>query len=89
LSTRGFTPREAAAILLVDRIVIDPHSVDDLFAELREHFGDEEIIEPPREEFLHLGRNSEHGCSPRYGSRWRIIARNSPARLRPFRRRRE
>jgi len=87
LSTRGFTPREAAAILLVDRIVIDPHSVDDLFAELREHFGDEEIIEPPREEFLHLGRNSEHGCSPRYGSR--IIARNSPARLRPFRRRRE
>jgi hypothetical protein len=50
--------------LLVDRIVIDPHSVDDLFAELREHFGDEEIIEPPREEFLHLGRNSEHGCSP-------------------------
>src|SRR5207237_5458978 len=41
-----FTPREAAAISLVDRIVVDPHSVDDaLFAELRRHFSDEEIIE--------------------------------------------
>src|SRR5207253_8004207 len=41
-----FTPREAAAISLVDRIVVDPHSVDDaLFAELRKHFSDEEIIE--------------------------------------------
>jgi hypothetical protein len=59
LSTRGLTPGETAAISLVDRIVIDPHNVDDLFAELREHFGDEEIIERPREEFLHLGRNSE------------------------------
>jgi len=41
-----FTSRETAAISLVDRIVIDPHSVDDaLFAELRKHFSDEEIIE--------------------------------------------
>jgi alkylhydroperoxidase family enzyme len=41
-----FTPREAAAIGLVDRIVVDPHSVDDaFFAGLREHFSDEEIIE--------------------------------------------
>lgn len=41
-----FTPREAAAISLVDRIVVDPHSVDDaFFAELRKHFSDEEIIE--------------------------------------------
>src|SRR5919199_709523 len=41
-----FTPREAAAISLVDRIVLDPHSVDDAtFAELRKHFSDEEIIE--------------------------------------------
>jgi hypothetical protein len=62
LSTHGFTPRETAAISLVDRIVIDPHNVDDLFAELREHFGDEETIERPREEFLHLGRNSERIC---------------------------
>jgi alkylhydroperoxidase family enzyme len=41
-----FTPREAAAISLVDRIVVDPHSVDDaVFANLRKHFSDEEIIE--------------------------------------------
>jgi alkylhydroperoxidase family enzyme len=41
-----FTPRETAAISLVDRIVVDPHSVDDaIFAELRKHFSDEEIIE--------------------------------------------
>jgi len=40
------SPREAAAITLVDRIIIDPHSVDDnLFAELRQHFSEEEIIE--------------------------------------------
>jgi alkylhydroperoxidase family enzyme len=46
LKTSEFTPREAAAISLVDRIVVDPHSVDDaLFAELRRHFSDEEIIE--------------------------------------------
>ena len=46
LSKGDFTPREAAAISLVDRIVVDPHSVDDaLFAELRKHFSDEEIIE--------------------------------------------
>jgi alkylhydroperoxidase family enzyme len=41
-----FTPREAAAISLVDRIIVDPHSVDDaIFADLRKHFSDEEIIE--------------------------------------------
>ena len=41
-----FTPREAAAISLVDRIVVDAHSVDDaFFAELRHHFSDDEIIE--------------------------------------------
>ena len=41
-----FTPREAAALSLVDRIVVDAHSVDDsLFAELRKHFSEEEIIE--------------------------------------------
>ena len=46
LSKGDFTPREAAAISLVDRIVVDPHSVDDAtFAELRKHFSDEEIIE--------------------------------------------
>lgn len=46
LDTSSFTPREAAALHLVDRIVIDPHSVDDaLFAELKQHFSDDEIIE--------------------------------------------
>ena len=46
LQTGAFTPREAAALKLVDRIVVDPHSVDDnLFAELRRHFSDEAIIE--------------------------------------------
>ncbi len=46
LDVSAFTPREATALKLVDRIVIDPHSVDDnLFAELRHHFSEEEIIE--------------------------------------------
>jgi len=46
LDTGAFTPREAAALKLVDRIVVDPHTVDDdLFAELHRHFSDEEIIE--------------------------------------------
>ena len=46
LDTSSFTPRQAAALRLVDRLVIDPHSVDDaLFAELKQHFTDDEIIE--------------------------------------------
>jgi len=46
LKTDAFTAREAAALKLVDRIVVDPHGVDDnLFAELRQHFSDDEIIE--------------------------------------------
>ena len=46
LKKDNLTPREAAAITLVDRIIVDPHSVDDkLFAELRQHFSEEEIIE--------------------------------------------
>ena len=46
LAKSEFTSREAAALSLVDRIVVDPHSVDDaLFAELRKHFSDQEIIE--------------------------------------------
>lgn len=40
------TPREAAAVALVDRIIVDPHGVDDvLFSQLREHFSEDEIIE--------------------------------------------
>lgn len=46
VDTEKLTPREAAAIKPVDRIIVDPHSVDDeLFAELRRHFSDDEIIE--------------------------------------------
>jgi alkylhydroperoxidase family enzyme len=46
LDQSRLTSREMAALHLVDRIIIDPHSVDDkLFAELRRHFSDEEIIE--------------------------------------------
>ncbi|HZV76869.1 MAG TPA: hypothetical protein VFF63_03800 [Candidatus Babeliales bacterium] len=46
VETAKLTPREAAAIALVDRIIVDPHGVDDaLFAELRRHFSDDEIIE--------------------------------------------
>jgi len=46
VDTKRLTPREAAAIALVDRIIVDPHSVDDqLFTELRRHFSEEEIIE--------------------------------------------
>lgn len=40
------SPRELAAITLVDRIVVDPHSVDgELFAELRRYFSEDEILE--------------------------------------------
>jgi alkylhydroperoxidase family enzyme len=46
LDSSALTPREAAAIHLVDRIVVDPHTVDDaLFTELRRHFSDDEIME--------------------------------------------
>lgn len=46
VNTKALSPREAAAITLVDRLVNDPHSVDDeLFAELRRHFSDDEIVE--------------------------------------------
>jgi alkylhydroperoxidase family enzyme len=46
LKADKLSPREAAAIALVDRIIVDPHSVDDkLLTELRRHFRDDEIIE--------------------------------------------
>ena len=46
MARSDFTSREAAAISLVDRLVVDPHSVDDtMFALLRSHFSEEEIIE--------------------------------------------
>ena len=46
LKSDRLTPREAAALALVDRIIVDPHGVDDeLFAELRKHFSEDQIIE--------------------------------------------
>jgi alkylhydroperoxidase family enzyme len=46
LDTNRLSPRERAAIALVDRIIVDAHSVDDeFFAELQRHFTDDEIIE--------------------------------------------
>lgn len=46
VDTDRLSPRETAAISLVDRIIVDPHGVDDeLFAELRRHFSEDEIIE--------------------------------------------
>jgi alkylhydroperoxidase family enzyme len=46
LDTSSLTRREALAVQLVDRLVTDPHGVDDaFFAELKSEFRDEEIIE--------------------------------------------
>lgn len=46
LDTASLTRREALAVQLVDRLVTDPHGVDDaFFAELKKEFRDEEIIE--------------------------------------------
>ncbi len=43
---RDFSPRQRAALALVDKIIVDPHGVDNqLYAELRKHFSEEEIIE--------------------------------------------
>ncbi|MEO7258837.1 MAG: carboxymuconolactone decarboxylase family protein [Luteimonas sp.] len=40
------TPREAIAVQLVDKLVTDPHAVDDEFYDqLRAHFSEEEVIE--------------------------------------------
>jgi len=41
-----FTPREKAALELAERETRDPHTVDDdLWAELRNHFDEGEVIE--------------------------------------------
>lgn len=46
MDTQALTPREAAAIGLIDRMVLDPHTVDDaFFAELQQHFSEDELIE--------------------------------------------
>lgn len=46
LRVSSLTPREAVAVQLVDRLVTDPHSVDEAFYQrLRQQFSEEEIIE--------------------------------------------
>ncbi len=46
IDTQNLTPREAAAIGLIDRMVTDPHTVNDaFFAELQQHFSEDELIE--------------------------------------------
>ncbi len=41
-----FTPAEKAALRLAERETLDPHSIDDeLWAELRRHFDEGEIVE--------------------------------------------
>jgi alkylhydroperoxidase family enzyme len=38
--------REATAISLAERIALDPHTIDDaFFSKVRDHFGDDEIVE--------------------------------------------
>ncbi len=42
----GLTPREATAVKLAELMAGDPHRVDDtFFAEMRQHFSDDEIVE--------------------------------------------
>ena len=46
MDTQSLTPREAGAIGLIDRMVIDPHTVDDaFFSALQQHFSEDELIE--------------------------------------------
>ena len=46
IDTRTLTRREALAIELIDCMVTDPHTViDELFARLKQTFGEEELVE--------------------------------------------
>ncbi len=46
IDTENLTPREAAAIGLIDRMVTDPHTVDDaFFGEIQQLFTEDELIE--------------------------------------------
>ena len=46
IDTQSLTPREAAAIGLIDRMVTDPHTVDDaFFNQLKRHFSEDELVE--------------------------------------------
>ncbi len=42
----GFSPRERAALVFADRLTRDSNHIgDDLFAELRRHFNEGEVVE--------------------------------------------
>lgn len=46
IDTQSLTPREAAAIGLIDRMVTDPHTVDDaFFNQLKRYFSEDELVE--------------------------------------------
>ena len=50
------TPRERAAIRFADKLAVDHHKVDDaLWAELRSHFSEAEIIELAAHTTLFIG----------------------------------
>jgi alkylhydroperoxidase family enzyme len=68
-----FSESEKVALRYADRMYVDHHTVDDaLFAELRAHFSDDEILELSWAigEFISLGKIiyvlgvpfGEHGC---------------------------
>jgi alkylhydroperoxidase family enzyme len=50
------SPRERAAIRFADRLAVDHHKVDDaLWAEMRRHFSESEIIELVAHTTLYIG----------------------------------
>ena len=55
-SSEGLTTRERAAIRFAEKLAIDHHKVDDaLWAELRQHFSEAELIELVAHTTLFIG----------------------------------
>ena len=51
-----FSPRERAALRFAERLAVDHHKVDDaLWAEMRRHFSEAEIIELVAHTTLYIG----------------------------------
>jgi hypothetical protein len=71
LAKSEFIPREAAALCLVDRIIVDPHSVDDaLFAELRKkHLAPRQIQYARRVRSQTASKRSRSSCTSHHPSR--------------------
>jgi alkylhydroperoxidase family enzyme len=56
LDSEVFTPRERVALRFAELLAVDHHKIDDaLFAALREHFSDAQIIELGVSAALNLG----------------------------------